>query len=69
MGSEKALGLDDPSTLTTVRKLGKLYVDQVKMAEAEQMYTRVLAGYEKGLGPEYTATLNTISNVGNLCVD
>jgi tetratricopeptide (TPR) repeat protein len=45
-GKEKALGPDHTSTLETVHNLGTLYRDQGKLAEAEQMYQRALAGYE-----------------------
>ena len=43
-GNEKALGPDHTSTLDTVNNLGILYRDQGKLAEAEQMYQRALAG-------------------------
>jgi hypothetical protein len=43
-GYEKALGSDHTSTLDTVNNLGTLYGDQDKLAEAEQMYLRALAG-------------------------
>ena len=39
-GSEKALGAEHTSTLTTVNNLGNLYRDQGKLAEAEAMYQR-----------------------------
>jgi Tfp pilus assembly protein PilF len=42
--SERALGPDHTSTLDTVNNLGNLYRDQGKLAEAEQMYVRALAG-------------------------
>jgi tetratricopeptide (TPR) repeat protein len=47
-GKEKALGPDHTSTLETVHNLGTLYRDQGKLAEAEQMYQRALAGYREG---------------------
>jgi hypothetical protein len=34
--------------------------------EAEQMYTRALAGYEKALGAEHTSTLMSVNNLGIL---
>ena len=59
------LGPDDTSTLDTVNNLGILYGDQGKLAEAEQMYQRALAGKEKALGPDHTSTLDTVDNLGS----
>lgn len=36
------------------------------MKEAEDMYLRVLAGYEKAWGPEHKQTLDTRYNLGHL---
>ncbi|KAK6611224.1 NB-ARC and TPR domain protein [Botrytis cinerea] len=47
-------------------KLGLLYSDQGKLAEAEVMYLRALEGCEKALGPDHTSTLDTVNNLGNL---
>jgi tetratricopeptide (TPR) repeat protein len=47
-------------------KLGLLYWNQGKLAEAEQMYQRALQGFEKALGAEHTSTLQTVNNLGNL---
>jgi tetratricopeptide (TPR) repeat protein len=49
-----------------VHKLGLLYADQDKLAEAEAMYTRALQGKEEALGPKHTSTLSTVNNLGNL---
>jgi tetratricopeptide (TPR) repeat protein len=57
------------STLETVHNLGLLYSDQGKLAGAEQMYERALAGYEKALGAEHTSTLKTVHNLGILYSD
>ena len=46
--------------------LGYLFNDQGKLVEAEQMYQRVLQGYEKAWGPEHTSTLGTVNNLGLL---
>jgi tetratricopeptide (TPR) repeat protein len=43
-----------------------VYRGQGKLAEAEQMYLRALAGKEKALGPDHTSTLNTVGNLGGL---
>jgi tetratricopeptide (TPR) repeat protein len=69
-GKEKAWGPEHTSTLDTVNNLGRLYADQGKLVEAEQMYQRALQGYEKSLGIEnittYIPALNTIWNLGSL---
>ncbi|KAH8587304.1 P-loop containing nucleoside triphosphate hydrolase protein [Bisporella sp. PMI_857] len=49
--------------------LGLLYADQGKLAEAESMYERALAGKEKALGAEHTSTLDTVNNLGLLYAD
>ncbi|KAI9854152.1 MAG: hypothetical protein M1813_001359, partial [Trichoglossum hirsutum] len=56
----------DTSYLLGLHNLGSLYSDQGKLAEAEAMYQRALAGYEKALGPEHTSTLSTVNNLGSL---
>jgi tetratricopeptide (TPR) repeat protein len=65
-GSEKALGPDHTSTLTTVHELGRLYTKQDKLVEAEQMYKQALQGKEKALGPDHTSTLTTVHALGSL---
>ncbi|KAJ6114828.1 hypothetical protein N7486_000606 [Penicillium sp. IBT 16267x] len=49
-----------------VNNLGILYRGQGKLAEAEEMYQRALAGREKALGPDHTSTLSTVHNLGIL---
>jgi tetratricopeptide (TPR) repeat protein len=39
------------------------------MKEAEEMYLRVLKGYEEARGPKHKSTLNTVNNLGNLYTD
>ncbi|CAI7594296.1 unnamed protein product [Penicillium pancosmium] len=46
--------------------LGKLYSDQGKLKDAEDMYQRALTGKEKALGPDHTSTLDTVNNLGGL---
>ncbi|KAK6609661.1 NB-ARC and TPR domain protein [Botrytis cinerea] len=50
-------------------RLGRLYKDQDKLAEAEVMYLRALEGNEKALGPDHTSTLHTVDKLGNLYSD
>ncbi|KAI9858058.1 MAG: hypothetical protein M1813_007870 [Trichoglossum hirsutum] len=45
---------------------GYFYDNQGRLAEAEAMYERALAGYEKALGPDHTSTLYAVNNLGNL---
>jgi tetratricopeptide (TPR) repeat protein len=52
--------------LDAFNNLGLLYADQGRLADAEAMYKRALAGYEKALGPDHTSTLATVNNLGNL---
>jgi tetratricopeptide (TPR) repeat protein len=52
--------------LWVYHKLGLLYADQGKLAEAGQMYQRALQGYEKALGAEHTSTLQTVQSLGIL---
>ena len=54
---------------STVNNLGTLHSGQGKLAEAEQMYLRALAGKEKALGPDHRSTLSTVNNLGNLYGD
>jgi tetratricopeptide (TPR) repeat protein len=67
--SEKTLGPEHTSTLSTVNNLGNLYANQGRLDETERMYNRALAGYQETLGPEHTSTLVTVNNLGNLYAD
>ncbi|KAI9890869.1 MAG: hypothetical protein M1814_003508 [Vezdaea aestivalis] len=63
----RKLGPDNSTELlASFNKLGNLYLDQGRLAEAEAMFTRALAGFEKALGQDHTSTLNTVNNLGNL---
>jgi tetratricopeptide (TPR) repeat protein len=52
--------------IALVSDLGNLYVCQGKLGEAEEIFQRVLNGYEKALGPDHTLTLALINNLGIL---
>ncbi|MCJ1269239.1 hypothetical protein MMC22_009129 [Lobaria immixta] len=56
-------------SLDAIHRLGLLYHDQGKLAEAEKMYRRALDGKEKAWGPDHTFTLNTVDKLGNLYTD
>ncbi|KAJ5811278.1 hypothetical protein N7474_007579, partial [Penicillium riverlandense] len=53
----------------SIHEFGRLYYDQGKLAEVEEIYQRALAGYEKILGPDHTSTLGTVNNLGALYRD
>jgi tetratricopeptide (TPR) repeat protein len=58
--------LDKHAYLTGLHKLGDLYRNQGRFAEAEAISERALAGKERVLGAEHTSTLQTVNNLGNL---
>ena len=57
------------SLISACHNLRMLYSDQDKMAKAEVMFLRALAGLEKVWGPDHTSTLDTVNNLGNLYSD
>ena len=57
---------NENSYLAGLHNLGILYADQGRLAEAEAMYERALAGKEKALGAEHPSTLSTVGNLGIL---
>ena len=62
---EKALGPEHTWTLDIVNSLGKVYLDQGKLVEAEMIYQRALDGY-KALGLTNTRTVHVAGILGNL---
>jgi hypothetical protein len=65
-GKEKAWGVEHTSTLDTVNNLGRLYADQRKIVEAEEMYTRALQGYKKAMGVDHPKTRLIARNLNRL---
>jgi tetratricopeptide (TPR) repeat protein len=61
--------IDETIYLDSLSMIGDLCTDQVKLAEAEQIYQRALQGYEKALDPEHPSTLDTVNNLGLLYKD
>jgi len=60
-------GKGDPKGVEwALNKLGILWCDQGKLAEAEAIYTRALQGYEKAFGPKHISTLGTYNSLGVL---
>ncbi|KAL6250997.1 hypothetical protein RBB50_001205 [Rhinocladiella similis] len=49
-----------------MNKLAPLYTEQEKLAEAEELSNRALAGKEKTLGRDHRSNLDTLNNPGNL---
>ncbi len=54
---EKALGLEHPTTLTSMDNLALMLSDQGKYEAAEEMHQRALELMEKVLGPTHRTTL------------
>ncbi|KGO78557.1 Tetratricopeptide-like helical [Penicillium italicum] len=55
-----------PRRLAQASLIANLLRLQVLLLAGEQIYQRVLAGYEQGLGPDHISTLITVDNLGNL---
>jgi tetratricopeptide (TPR) repeat protein len=60
---ERSMGLEDPSTLTSMNELAVALDDQGKYAEAESMHRQTLATSEKVLGVDHPDTLTTMNNL------
>ena len=60
---EKALGVDHPTTLTTVHNMASIFNLQGQYAKALEWYERALAGREKALGVDHPDTLATVDNM------
>ncbi|QSS58082.1 hypothetical protein I7I51_07504 [Histoplasma capsulatum] len=63
---ERAWGLEQRNTLSSVSNLGSVLARQGKYEEAEAMHRRDLIGSEKVLGPEHPDTLASVSNLGSV---
>ena len=61
--AEEYDGIEDEDSFDAFHSLDTLYVDQGKLAEAEEMYQRALDGYEKAWGPDHPSTLRTVNNL------
>jgi tetratricopeptide (TPR) repeat protein len=64
--SERALGPEHPSTLSSVHNLAFLLDRTGDYAGAEPLYRRALAGSERVLGPEHPLTLTSVNNLAGL---
>jgi len=56
--------LREASIRKSLDSLGYLYTNVEKLAEAEAMYQRALAGFEKALGPDHSSTLRVVNSLG-----
>ena len=61
---KRALGPENPDTLTSLDELGVLYTYQGKYARAEKLLAEVLGTRTRILGPHHKDTLATTSNLG-----
>jgi tetratricopeptide (TPR) repeat protein len=66
-GYEKALGAEHTFTLDTTNNLSFLYLDQIRLAEAEEMYKRALIGYDKAFGAVHMHTLCAVNILARVC--
>eukprot|EP00302_Diacronema_sp_CCMP2436_P001448 CAMPEP_0179845960 /NCGR_PEP_ID=MMETSP0982-20121206/5299_1 /TAXON_ID=483367 /ORGANISM="non described non described, Strain CCMP 2436" /LENGTH=1184 /DNA_ID=CAMNT_0021731055 /DNA_START=41 /DNA_END=3597 /DNA_ORIENTATION=- len=65
-GRERQLGVNHPSTLTSVNNLASLLQDQGKLVEAELLFRRALEGREEQLGASHPRTLTAVNNLALL---
>ncbi|QVL53410.1 MAG: tetratricopeptide repeat protein [Cyanobium sp. M30B3] len=67
--SERLLGPEHPSTLSSVGNLAGLLQDKGEYEQAETFYKRCLEARERLLGPEHPSTLNSVGNLAGLLQD
>jgi len=62
------LGANHPHTLNAVCSLALLLHAQGKLAEAEPLYRRALAGKEQQLSAQHPSTLTSVNNQGRATI-
>ncbi len=62
---EKSLGMEHPTTATSVSNLGNVYYLQGRFLEAEKLYRRALQIREKVLGAEHADVATSLNNLAN----
>ncbi|KAK5110490.1 hypothetical protein LTR85_001019 [Meristemomyces frigidus] len=67
--SMKGLKSPKPEAAGSFHEIGRLYSNQGRMEEAEEMYLRALRGKEEAWGPKHRSTLDTVNNLGILYAD
>ncbi|KAF2466855.1 uncharacterized protein BDR25DRAFT_71181 [Lindgomyces ingoldianus] len=65
-GMDRSRSEEKAVILVAIRRLGRLYMDQGKLNEAEKMYEQALRGYQRALGPKHRSTLHAVNNLGLL---
>ena len=63
---KRVLGPKHPSTLASVREMGRLLVALGRLTEAEPYFREALDGRRRVLGAEHPDTLSSISDMGSL---
>ena len=63
---EASLGARHPDFATTVNRLGALYVELDRFADAEECFKWALAVREEKLGPSHSRTLQTLKHMLNM---
>ncbi len=58
---QRVLGATHPDTLSSMQKLGALYVSQGKNGPAESILTKVLEQQRRLIGEDHPATLETMN--------
>jgi tetratricopeptide (TPR) repeat protein len=66
---ELGWGFNDLLTISAPLGLGRLYINQGRLKEAETMLRHALEGSKKVLGRDHMLTLSTVNNLGLLFVD
>ena len=64
--SEQSLGSEHPDTLMTYINLAKLYVEQRKYEQAEQLLKQALATSERVLEPEHPLIAHNLNLLARL---
>jgi len=65
-GYENALGVDHPTTLSTVHQMALVFNTQGQYEKALEWYGRALAGEEKALGADHPSTLSTVCGMASV---
>ncbi|MCJ1347669.1 hypothetical protein MMC31_005897 [Peltigera leucophlebia] len=63
--NEKVLGLEHPSTLTSMADLASIYRNQGRLKDAEELETQVMETRKRVLGLEHPCTLTIMANLAS----
>jgi tetratricopeptide (TPR) repeat protein len=67
--SERVLGPDHPSTLSTRANLANVFIQLGRLEEATDLLRQTLADSERVLGPDHPSTLSTRANLANVFIE